>query len=60
MPSERMLITGATGMVGSFVARRAVERGYQVRVLVRRGANREMLEGLDLVAREIRPAVDAA
>ncbi len=45
--SEKMLVTGATGMVGSFVARRALEEGYDVRVLVRPDSNREMLEGVD-------------
>lgn len=48
MPRERMLVTGATGMVGSFVARRAVELGYQVRVLGRANSDRTMLEGLDV------------
>jgi nucleoside-diphosphate-sugar epimerase len=46
--SDRMLVTGATGMVGSFVVRRALERGYQVRALVRAGADRSLLEGLDV------------
>ncbi len=43
-----MLVTGATGMVGSFVARRAVAEGYRVRALVRAGSNREMLDGVDV------------
>ena len=35
MANERVLITGATGMVGSLLARRALEAGYRVRGLVR-------------------------
>ena len=45
MSKGLMLVTGATGMVGNLVARRAVEAGYQVRVLVR---NREANLGLEL------------
>ena len=48
MPDDRMLITGATGMVGSFVARRAVERGYRVRVLTRPDSDQSLLAGLDV------------
>ena len=48
MQNERMLVTGATGMVGSLVARRAVEAGYRVRALVRSGADRSLLEGLEI------------
>ncbi len=48
MANRRMLVTGATGMVGSFVARRALERGYKVRALVRAGADRTLLAGLDI------------
>ena len=36
MPALRLAITGATGMVGTHVARRATAAGYQVRALVRR------------------------
>ncbi|NUQ65158.1 MAG: NAD-dependent epimerase/dehydratase family protein [Pirellulales bacterium] len=46
MDSDRMLITGATGMVGAAVARRAVESGYRVRALVRRTSDRSELERL--------------
>ena len=48
MTESRMLITGATGMVGSSVARRAVDKASRVRVLVRPGSDRRLLEGLDL------------
>ena len=46
--SDRMLVTGATGMVGSFVVRRALEQGYQVRALVRADSDRSLLDGLDV------------
>jgi nucleoside-diphosphate-sugar epimerase len=48
MKSERILVTGATGMIGSFVARRAVEAGYNVRVLARKNSDRTLLQGLDV------------
>ena len=48
MLQEKMLITGASGMVGSAVARRAVEEGYEVRALVRADSDRSLLEGLDI------------
>jgi dihydroflavonol-4-reductase len=41
------LVTGATGLVGSHVARALVERGDRVRVTVRATSNRENLAGLD-------------
>jgi nucleoside-diphosphate-sugar epimerase len=47
MPNEKLLVTGATGMVGSFVARRAIESGYDVRLLVRPNSDRSLLEGVD-------------
>jgi dihydroflavonol-4-reductase len=42
------LITGATGLVGSAVARKLVAEGFRVRALVRPGSPRAHLEGLDL------------
>lgn len=44
---DRVLITGASGFVGSAVARAAQQRGYQVRVLVRASSPRRNLAGLD-------------
>jgi dihydroflavonol-4-reductase len=42
----RSLITGATGFIGSHLARLLVERGERVRVLVRPGSDRRALAGL--------------
>jgi dihydroflavonol-4-reductase len=44
---SRYLVTGATGFVGSHVARALVERGDAVRVTVRSRSPKEPLEGLD-------------
>jgi dihydroflavonol-4-reductase len=44
------LLTGATGFIGSHVARLLVERGDELRVVVRAGASVDALEGLDLEA----------
>ena len=43
---ERILITGATGMVGSLLAKRAVDAGYQVRALVRKASDQRQLASL--------------
>jgi dihydroflavonol-4-reductase len=40
------LVTGATGFVGSHVARQLVAAGERVRVLARAGSSRALLEGL--------------
>lgn len=40
------LVTGATGFVGSHVARQVVSAGDAVRVLIRPGSNLRLLEGL--------------
>ncbi len=45
---SRCLVTGATGFVGSHVARALVERGDDVRVTVRAGSPSEPLEGVDV------------
>jgi dihydroflavonol-4-reductase len=42
------LVTGATGFVGSHVARQLVSAGQSVRALVRRGSNLDALGGLHL------------
>jgi dihydroflavonol-4-reductase len=44
----RALVTGATGFVGSAVARALCGRGWQVRALVRSGSDRRNLRGLTL------------
>lgn len=43
----KVLITGATGFIGSAVARRVQREGADLRLLVRPGANRRNLAGLD-------------
>ncbi len=42
-----ILVTGATGFVGSAVLRRVLEAGHDARVLVRAGSDRRNLDGLD-------------
>jgi dihydroflavonol-4-reductase len=42
------LVTGATGLLGSHVTRRLVQRGDEVRALVRARSPIEMLDGLDV------------
>jgi len=46
MPDERVLVTGATGLVGVAAARRAVQQGSRVRAMVRATSDRRELEGL--------------
>lgn len=46
MPATRLAITGANGMVGTHVTRRAVQAGYQVRALVRAEDDRGELSQL--------------
>jgi dihydroflavonol-4-reductase len=46
--SDRVLTTGATGFVGSAVARKALAQGFAVRALVRASSPRTNLDGLDI------------
>ncbi len=48
--TPRVLVTGATGFLGSHVARRFAERGANVRVLVRTTSDRSRLDGVDVEA----------
>ncbi len=43
-----ILVTGASGFVGSAVARRLLDKGFKVRALVRPSSPRGNLEGLDV------------
>ena len=44
----RILLTGATGLIGSHIARLLAERGDDIRVTVRASSNLEALVGLDV------------
>jgi dihydroflavonol-4-reductase len=46
--SDRILVTGASGFIGSAVARIARQRRYEVCVLLRAGSSRRNLAGLDV------------
>lgn len=48
MSRGRVLITGATGMVGSLVARQAIADGYTVRAMVRASSKLQSLDGLPI------------
>jgi 2-alkyl-3-oxoalkanoate reductase len=45
---DRVLVTGATGLLGSHLAERLSARGDRVRVLVRRGSPTDYLESFDV------------
>ncbi|MBO0759110.1 MAG: NAD-dependent epimerase/dehydratase family protein, partial [Bradyrhizobiaceae bacterium] len=47
-PTGKALVTGASGFVGSAVARKLLEAGFPVRALVRPSSLRFHLAGLDL------------
>jgi nucleoside-diphosphate-sugar epimerase len=46
METTNLLITGATGLVGRNVARRAAEAGYSVLAMVRQNSDRSALDGV--------------
>jgi dihydroflavonol-4-reductase len=45
--NDKLLLTGASGFIGSAVARMARQQGYEVRLLVRAGSSRRNLAGFD-------------
>jgi dihydroflavonol-4-reductase len=63
----RVLVTGATGLVGNNVTRALIERGHRPRVLIRANSDPRPLEGLDVEvytgdvrdAASVRAAVDS-
>ena len=44
----RVLITGATGFIGSNVAKKLIEAGFEVNALIRKSSNRLNIKGLPL------------
>lgn len=42
--NQRVLVTGGTGLVGSFIVRKFLQEGYPVRVLVRPTSDRALLQ----------------
>jgi dihydroflavonol-4-reductase len=48
LSADRVLVTGASGFVGSAITRRLLARGYRVAVLLRPTSPRVNLEGLDV------------
>ena len=43
----KVLLTGATGFIGSAILRQLIDRGDRVRTLVRATSNQKNLHGLD-------------
>lgn len=62
MEGQRLLVTGATGLVGGAVARRYRERGWQVRALVRDLTRAQTLGdiGVELTTGELGPNAELA
>ncbi len=48
MSSQRAFVTGATGFLGANLVRSLLARGLRVRVLARAGADRRLLDGLNV------------
>ena len=46
--ADTVLVTGASGFVGAAVARKALARGFRVKVLMRATASRDNIDGLDV------------
>ena len=48
MSHSRVLITGATGMTGSLLARKALDAGYEVRAMIRSPDKKSLFDGLNV------------
>ena len=46
--AETALVTGATGFLGSAVARALLAEGHAVRVMARQGSDKRNLDGIDV------------
>ena len=62
LPIQPTLVTGATGFVGSAVARALRERGHRLRLLVRPSSDRRNVAGLgaELVEGDLRDPASLA
>jgi dihydroflavonol-4-reductase len=60
--TDRVLVTGASGFLGSAVLRKVIDHGYAARALVRANSPRNNLAGLDceIVAGDIRDSIAMA
>jgi len=60
--ADTILVTGASGFVGAAVARKALARGFRVKVLMRATASRANIDGLDVepVTGDMRDAASMA